>query len=97
MSRSTIHKRCSLCFKKDEPDGGNLIWYDSLQLCQKCYDRFTASAYNQRVMLINSIKCYRRLISKYEDQSNVQLDTDFDGIDANLQAKEILEQNEENK
>ena len=59
------------------PDGGNLIWYDSLQLCPSCYERFTASAYNQRVMLINSIKCYRRLISKYEDNGNIQLDCNF--------------------
>lgn len=77
MSRSTIFKRCSLCFKKHEPDGGDLINYDSLQLCPECYDRFKASAYNQRCMLINSIKCYRKLIARYEDNSNVQLETKF--------------------
>lgn len=80
MSRSTIHKRCALCFEKHEPDGGDLIWHDSLQLCPKCYEKFTASAYNQRVMLLNSIKCYRRLISKYEDNSGTILDTKFEGI-----------------
>lgn len=94
MSRSTVYKRCSLCMTKDEPDGGHLILYDGLQLCKSCYDRFTASAYNQRVMLLNSIRCYRRLISKYEDQGNIQLDCNFEGIDANLKAKEILENSE---
>ena len=71
MSRSTVYKRCSLCFTKFEPDGGELIWKDSMQLCPKCYTRYNASAYNQRVMLINSIKCYRRLIGKYEDKGNI--------------------------
>lgn len=80
MSRSTVHKRCSLCFEKHEPDGGDLINYDSLQLCQKCYDKFRDSAYNQRVMLINSVHCYRKLISKYEDNGNTILDTKFEGI-----------------
>lgn len=80
MSRDTTPIRCALCFEKHEPDGGDLIWYDSLQLCPKCYEKFTESAYNQRVMLINSIKCYRRLIGKYEDQSNIKLDTKFEGI-----------------
>ena len=37
MSRSTVYKRCSLCFTKFEPDGGELIWKDSMQLCPKCY------------------------------------------------------------
>ena len=80
ISRSTIYKRCSLCFEKHEPDGGDLINYDSLQLCQKCYDKFRDNPYNQRVMLLNSIRCYRRLISKYEDNGNIQLDTKFEGI-----------------
>lgn len=96
MSRSTTYKRCSLCFTKDEPDGGNLIWRDSMQLCQKCYDRYCESPYNQRVMLINSIKSYRKLISKYEDNGNIIIDCNFEGIDANLQAKEILK-NQENQ
>ena len=80
MSRDTTYKRCSLCFTKDEPDGGNLIWKDSLQLCPSCYERFTASAYNQRVALINAIKCYRRLIAKYEDNGNIQIDCNFENI-----------------
>lgn len=95
MSRSTIYKRCSLCFTKFEPDGGELIWKDSMQLCPKCYTRYNASAYNQRVMLINSIKCYRRLIGKYEDNGNIQLDCNFDGIDANLKKKEENQENQE--
>lgn len=91
MSRDTTYKRCSLCFTKDEPDGGNLIWKDSLQLCPSCYERFTASAYNQRVSLINAIKCYRKLISKYEDNGNIQIDCNFEnifGVDKNLKIKE---------
>ena len=96
ISRSTVYKRCSLCFTKDEPDGGHLINYDGLQLCSKCYEKFTASAYNQRVMLLNSLRCYRRLISKYEDNGNIQLDTNFDGIADNLKNYNILDKKEEN-
>lgn len=93
MSRSTVSIRCSLCFTKDEHNGDNLIWRDSLQLCQNCYDRFIVSAYNQRVSMINAIKCYRRLISKYEDNGSIQLDCNFAGIfgkenDKNLKNKE---------
>ena len=66
-----------------------------MQLCPKCYTRYNASAYNQRVMLINSIKCYRRLIGKYEDNGNIQLDCNFDGIDANLKKKEENQENQE--
>ena len=84
MSRNTVYKRCSLCMTKDEPDGGNLINYDGLQLCKDCYDKFRHSAYNQRVMLLNSIKCYRRLIAKYEDNGNIQLDCNFEGIGGTL-------------
>lgn len=80
MPKSTVYKRCSLCFTKDEPNGGNLINYDGLQLCQRCYERFTKSAYNQRTMLLNSNKCYRKLITKYEENGNIQIDTNFDGI-----------------
>ena len=58
MSRSTVFKRCALCFTKYEPDGGELIWKDSLQLCPNCYETYSTSPYNQRVMLINAIKCY---------------------------------------
>ena len=97
MSRSTVYKRCSLCFTKDEPDGGNLINYDSLQLCPKCYEKFIASGYNQRVMLLNSLRCYRRLISKYEDNGNIQLDANFEGIADNLKNYNILENKEENE
>lgn len=74
MSRSTISKRCSLCFGKCE----NLINIDSLQLCNECNEKYTKSAYNQRVMLLNSIKCYRKLIERYENSSNIQLETKFD-------------------
>ena len=97
MSRSTVYKRCSLCFTKDEPDRDNLINYDSLQLCPKCYEKFIASGYNQRVMLLNSLRCYRRLISKYEDNGNIQLDANFEGIADNLKNYNILENKEENE
>ena len=96
ISRSTVYKRCSLCFTKDEPDGGHLINLDGLQLCQKCYDKFRASAYNQRCMLLNSLRCYRRLISKYEDNGNIMLDTNFEGIADNLKDYNIFEENEKN-
>lgn len=96
ISRSTIYKRCSLCFTKDGLDGDNLINLDGLQLCQKCYDKFRASGYNQRCMLLNSLNCYRRLISKYEDNGNIILDTNFKGIADNLKDYNIFEENEKN-
>lgn len=96
ISRSTVYKRCSLCFTKDEPDGGHLINLDGLQLCQKCYDKFRASAYNQRCMLLNSLRCYRRLISKYEDNGNIMLDANFEGIADNLKDYNIFEENKKN-
>lgn len=80
MSRSTVGERCALCFERSEKHGDDLIWKDSFQLCPRCYTKYEESPYNQRVMMINSIKCYRRLISKYEDSSNVKLETKFEGI-----------------
>lgn len=77
---STITERCALCFKKSEKRGDDLIWLDSLQLCPKCYEKYRESAYNQRVMLINSLKCYRKLVERYEDTSGTKIDTDFSGI-----------------
>lgn len=77
---STVNERCCLCFKKSEKHGDDLIWKDSLQLCKKCYDKYSESPYNQRVMMLNSIKCYRKLIRRYEDTSNIKIDTDFSGI-----------------
>lgn len=77
---STVSERCCLCFRKSPNKGDDLIWKDSLQLCQKCYDKYEESAYNQRVMMINSLKCYRKLITRYEDTSGTRIDTDFQGI-----------------
>lgn len=77
---STVTERCSLCFEKSKNRGDDLIWLDSLQLCQKCYDKYTKSAYNQRTMLINSLKCYRKLVERYEDTSSTKIDTSFSGI-----------------
>lgn len=77
---STVAERCSLCFSKSEKQGDDLIWKDSLQLCQKCYDRYNESAYNQRVMMLNSIRCYRKLVERYEDTSGKRIDTSFSGI-----------------
>lgn len=78
MAKETVTHRCTLCFSKAEtPDAGEFIWKDSMQLCPKCYERYSESAYNQRVMLINSVKSYRRLIIQYEESSNVKFDTNF--------------------
>ena len=73
---STVSNRCSLCFKKSD----NLTNLDSLQLCDDCYKKYTESAYNQRVMLIKSIHCYRKLVKRYEDTGNIKIDTNFSGI-----------------
>lgn len=77
---SSVSERCALCFSKSDKHGDDLIWKDSLQLCQKCYDKYNESAYNQRVMLLNSIKCYRKLVGRYEDTSSTKIDTNFSGI-----------------
>lgn len=77
MGRSKVNKRCFLCYTLDKNDGDTLIWYDSMQLCEKCYNKFKESAYNQRIGLINSVKCYRKLIERYENSSNVRLETNF--------------------
>ncbi len=77
---STVSERCCLCFRKSDKHGDDLIWKDSLQLCPRCYERYNESAYNQRVMMLNSIKCYRKLVTRYEDTSNTKIDTDFSGI-----------------
>ena len=75
---SSINKRCSLCFRETEDK--DLISKDSLQLCPKCYNKYEESAYNQRVMLLNSIRCYRKLVERYEDTSGIKIKTDFSGI-----------------
>lgn len=75
---SSINERCSLCFRKEKSE--NLVSKDSLQLCPKCYKKYEESPYNQRVMLLNSVKCYRKLIARYEDTSGIKIDTDFGGI-----------------
>lgn len=31
-------------------------------------------------MLLNSVKCYRKLIARYEDTSGIKIDTNFGGI-----------------
>lgn len=76
MSRSTVNDRCALCFEKVGND--KLIWYDSLQLCSTCHEKFVQSAYNQRCMLINSIHAYRKLIEKYENSGTIIIDTKFE-------------------
>lgn len=76
---STVADRCSLCFKKLDK-GEAFIMKDSLQLCPKCYEKFIESPYNQRVMLLNSVKCYRKLIARYEDCGGIKINTDFGGI-----------------
>lgn len=75
MSKETVTKRCSLCFDKVNED--ELINRDSLQLCPDCYKKYDESAYNQRTMLLKSVKCYRRLVIQYEESSNVKFDTKF--------------------
>ena len=75
---STVTKRCSLCFKIE--DDAHLICKESLQLCPKCYAKWNESGYEQKLMLVKSIKCYRQLVEKYEDTSGTKINTDFEGI-----------------
>lgn len=75
---SSINERCSLCFRKENSE--NLVSKDSLQLCPKCYKKYEESPHNQRVMLLNSIKLYRKLVERYENCGGVKIDTHFEGI-----------------
>lgn len=64
---SDIYNCCSLCLKEDKNNGDGLIWRDGLQLCQACYEKYTKNAYNEKTMLMNAIKKYRREIDIYQE------------------------------
>lgn len=59
-----IYERCTLCLCETGDNGNSLIWYDSMQLCKRCYERYNKSDYDKHCMLVNSIKKYRRILSK---------------------------------
>ncbi len=59
-----IYNCCCLCLEEDKNNGGNLIWNDGMQLCKRCYDRYTENPNNEKVMLINAIKSYRRILDE---------------------------------
>ena len=65
---SNIYNCCSLCLEEDKNNGDNLIWRDSMQLCERCYERYTENQYNKETMLINAIKMYRR---KLDEQKRI--------------------------
>lgn len=59
-----IYNCCCLCLKEDKNNGDNLIWCDSMQLCQSCYDEYNESDYKKGIMPINAIKKYRRKLEE---------------------------------
>lgn len=58
-----IYNCCSLCLEESKDNGDSLIWRDSMQLCKKCYDKYTESGYSEKNMCINAIKKYRKMLS----------------------------------
>lgn len=64
--------KCSLCFKGETVEDYNkLINIDSLSLCENCYKRYNESEYMKKAMLCNSIRMYRRLIEKLQDDQEL--------------------------
>lgn len=59
-----IYNCCCLCLEEDKNNGDNLIWYDSMQLCESCYDNYLKNEYEKKIMPINAIKRYRRKIDE---------------------------------
>ena len=62
-----IDNCCCLCIEESKNNGDDLIWKDGLQLCQECYNRYSESGYNEKIMALNAIKKYRNLIRKLGD------------------------------
>ena len=73
---NNIYNCCCLCLKEDKNKGDNLIWKDSLTMCENCYKEYTSSDYRKSIMPINAIKLYRRKISELQqeikDITNIQ-------------------------
>ena len=59
-----IYNCCCLCLEEDKQNGDNLIWSDSMQLCESCYKKYNENNYNKSIMPINAIKRYRRKIDE---------------------------------
>lgn len=78
-----IYNCCCLCLKEDKNNGNNLIWCDSMQLCQNCYDEYNESDYKKQIMPINAIKKYRRkvedLIQEIKSQEDFLIEEGYLG------------------
>lgn len=69
-----IYNCCCLCLEKDKNNGDSLIWIDGMQLCKSCYKNYTESDYYAKIMPLNAIKRYRRMIADItEEYKNEQL------------------------
>lgn len=72
-----IYNCCCLCLEKDKNNGDSLIWIDGMQLCKSCYKNYTESDYYAKIMPLNAIKRYRRMIAditeKYKNEQLVDL------------------------
>ena len=69
-----IYNCCCLCLEKDKSNGDSLIWIDGMQLCKSCYKNYTESDYYAKIMPLNAIKRYRRMIADItEEYKNEQL------------------------
>ena len=69
-----IYNCCCLCLEKDKNNGDSLIWIDGMQLCKSCYKNYTESDYYAKIMPLNAIKRYRRMIADItEEYKNKQL------------------------
>ena len=60
-----IGQCCCLCVQESDKDGDDLIWFDGMQLCPDCYNKYTHNNnFDKRSMLLNAIKKYRNLLRK---------------------------------
>lgn len=60
-----VNDMCCLCLK--ETNNGNLIWKDSMQLCEDCYNEYNKNNYTKECMIINAIKKYRNALRNFEE------------------------------
>lgn len=72
-----ISNCCTLCLQEDENNVDNLIWIDSMQLCENCYNKYQTSIYDRQNILINSLKRYRRKIAKIYETIEIGENTDI--------------------
>ena len=62
-----IYNCCALCLVQSKNNGDDLINFNSMVLCQKCYDKYSSNSYEREIMPINSIRHYRKYIAEIKE------------------------------